>query len=135
MIKRKILVPIYLHLLTLSYAVIAFAESFSKKRGELYRLKFFLGAAIISLGTSLTGCQPKPQPTCYEKPAINDTIKETCYKAVPDTAPEKKKNDSLNKKGLKEKPKLNGQLKSTESLQQNQNNNQQRPSCYAPVAK
>jgi hypothetical protein len=130
MIKRKILAPIYLHLLTLSYAVITFAASCSKKKGKLYRLKFFLGAAIISLGTTLTGCQPKPKPTCYEKPAIKDTIKETCYKAVPDTTSEKKKSDTL-----KNKKQNQNSNTSKQNSTNNQNNNQQLPSCYAPVKK
>jgi len=132
MIKRKILAPIYLHLLTLSYAVIAFVASFSQKKGRLHNLKFFLGAAVISLGTTLTGCQPKPQPTCYEKPAIKDTIKETCYKAVPDAIPEKKKSDSIKNKSQDKNSEIDKQ-NSTNTKQKNQINTL--PSCYAPVKK
>ena len=119
-------------MLKLSYAMIAFAASFSEKKGGLYRRKFFLGAAIISLSGSLAGCQPKPQPTCYEKPAIKDTIKETCYKATRDTTTEKKKSDTLKRKEQKQNSNLNKQ-NSTNTQQQNQNSKPPKPVCYGAV--
>lgn len=132
MIKRKILAPIYLYLLTLSYAVIAFAESFSKKRGELYRLKFFLGIAVVSLSSTISGCHPKSKTTCYEKAAIKDTIQETCYKAVLDTTIEKKKSDTLKKKVRKQNSNTI-KKNSTNTQQLNQDSIPPKPVCYGAV--
>ena len=68
MLKKEILIPCYIIVLSIVFVIISALVIITKGRTSLLKKKLKIGAMIISLTAMVSGCGPGPQPMvlCYE---------------------------------------------------------------------